>query len=67
MNLANQTLSAAMFEHQENIANSHGEIHCYGVATISGLLQIIGLFCRPVYILFYRALLQKRRMIEGAY
>ena len=34
----------------------------YGVATMSSLLQIIGLFCR-ISSLFYRALLQKRPII----
>jgi len=36
----------------------------YWVATISRVLQIIGLFCRIS--LFYRALLQKRRIILGS-
>jgi len=34
----------------------------YGVATISRLLKILGLFCRDH--LFYRALLQKRPIIS---
>jgi len=35
----------------------------YGVATISRLLKIRGLFCRLSSRLFYRALLQKRPII----
>ena len=39
----------------------HARMHVYGVATISRLLKIIGLFCRNY--LFYRAPLQKRPTI----
>ena len=38
-----------------------GLVSCYGVPTISSLLKIIGLFYKNR--LFYRAFLQKRRMI----
>ena len=35
----------------------------YGVATVSRINQIIGLFCRIASSLFYRSLLQKRHII----
>ena len=56
--LQNSLFYRALFYRVARMAQS---CHTYGVATISRLLKIIGLFA--AYRLFYRALLQKRPVI----
>jgi len=53
--------SYVLTEHRDS-ANVSAIVHeGYGVATVSRIDQIIGLFCR--IILFYRSILQKRPII----